>query len=155
MAWFAETSLVVQWWRLHLLMQGVQVRAKSVAHASKSNKQTKNKKTKHKQQDIVTNSTKTLEIVHIKKKKKSEKKMTWFSFQSSTSQSLSIVKSSWLELGTVSFPTLQTFTVMGYCLFLPSAAPKSGGSRACLADETCREWCNIKIWLGKPDVLLF
>ena len=72
--WFAETSLVVQWWSLHLPMQGVLVRAKIVAHASKPNKQTKKKwkkqnKTKHKQQDIVTNSVKTLEMVHVKKKK--------------------------------------------------------------------------------------
>jgi len=69
--WFAETSLVVQWWSLHLPMQGVRVRAKIVAHASKPNKQTKKwKKKNHKQQDIVTNSVKSLKRVHIKKKKK-------------------------------------------------------------------------------------
>ena len=45
---------------------------------SQTNKQ-KTKKKKHKQQDIVTNSTKTLEIVHIKKKIWKENDLIFFS----------------------------------------------------------------------------
>ena len=39
----------------------------------------KKNKNKNKQQDIVTNSVKTLEMVHIQKKKTSGKKMIFFS----------------------------------------------------------------------------
>lgn len=153
--WFAEISLVVQWWRLHLLMQGVRVRAKTVAHAieaKQTNKQ-KMKKQKHKQQDIVTNSIRTLEMVHIKKKNLKRK---WLDFLLRVPrQSLIIIKSSWLELRTVSFPTLQTLTVMRYYLFLPSLAPESGAQGHVWQTEACREWCNIKIWLGKAKAFYF
>lgn len=48
---------------------------------------------------------------------------SWPSFCSSTSL---ITESSWLELGAVSFPILQTLMLMRYCLCLPSPAPESG-----------------------------
>ena len=70
--WVSErgqgTSLVVQWLRLHPSGQGLQVRSLArgelrayVPHSQKIKTQ--------KRSSVVTNSVKTLKMVHIKKKK--------------------------------------------------------------------------------------
>ena len=71
---FLGTSLVVQWFRVLLPGQGVWVRSlvgELRSHMLRSQKtKTKNRS------NVETNSTKTLKLVHVKKKKKSLKTTT-------------------------------------------------------------------------------
>ena len=67
---YRGTSLLVQWLRLHLPMQGVQVQ--SLARELGSHMPCGRKTKTWNRNNILTNSIKTLKMVHIKKKKRTD-----------------------------------------------------------------------------------